>query len=423
MKNRQEPLGASNILPSGSAAKQSAALIIDDSRMQRRILSVTLKKLGYSVHEAASGVAALALCDDIDFDVILSDWMMPEMSGPQFCEAFRSSGSGGYSYIILLTSKSDKDDIAFGLESGADDFLTKPVNTGELRARIAAGQRIVEMQSELRHKNDEISSALGEIQRLYDMLDGDLQEAKKLQLSLLPERRAQFGQVQIELALQSSGHVGGDLVGYFQISEGTIGFFSLDVSGHGISSALMTSRLASYLSGGDPTRNVAITQSERGQKAAQDPAFVVQQLNDLMFSESDTDHYFTVLYGHVNIQTGRIRFCQAGHPHPVVLRADNTSELLGAGGLPVGLIENARYETCSLTLGSGDRFITVSDGFTEAVLPDGTMLEEQGLLDLLKSTNPNDRNEVLETLIWRLAQLTGKDEFDDDVSALLLGYS
>lgn len=396
------------------------ALIVDDSRMQRRILSTTLKKLGYEVSEADSGKAALKASDTQVFDVILSDWMMPGMTGPQFCETFRAENHGTYSYIILLTSKSDKEDIAFGLESGADDFLTKPVNSGELRARIAAGQRIVEMQSELQSRNDEIGSALAEIRRLYDMLDGDLQEAKKLQLSLLPERRADFGALHLEIALQSSGHVGGDLVGYFPISSEVVGFFSIDVSGHGISSALVTSRLAGYLSGGDPRRNVAIAKADDGSICACEPAKVVERLNDLMFSESDTDHYFTVLYGHANIQTGEVAFCQAGHPHPVLIKAKGDAELLGDGGLPVGLIEGASYQTTKATLNPGDRFFAVSDGFTEAILPNGDMLEEGGLIELLKSNGGNERTERLETLIWRLAQRTGKDEFEDDVSALLV---
>ncbi|MEO5614655.1 MAG: response regulator, partial [Cypionkella sp.] len=95
-----------------------------------------LSRWGYQVTEAASGDEALALCLLQDFDIVLSDWMMPGMTGLEFCKAFRALPREGYGYFILLTSKSEKAEIADGLENGADDFLTKPVSADELRARL-----------------------------------------------------------------------------------------------------------------------------------------------------------------------------------------------------------------------------------------------------------------------------------------------
>ncbi|MCF6444604.1 PP2C family protein-serine/threonine phosphatase [Nereida sp. MMG025] len=395
------------------------ALVIDDSRMQRRILNVTLRKLGYHVREAASGIEALCACEEDHFDLILSDWMMPEMSGPQFCEAFRKKDNDRYSYIILLTSKGEKEDIAFGLQSGADDFLTKPVNSGELTARIAAGQRIVEMQAEVHRKNQEVNAALDEIRRLYNLLDSDLLEAKKLQLSLLPDRAVCYGPADVSLLLQSCGHVGGDLVGHFPITPMQFGFFSLDVSGHGISSALLTARLAGYFSGTDPRQNVAIALDGAGCTHPHDPAHVVESLNKVMLNSTDTDHYFTVLYGVFDITSGVLRFCQAGHPHPVAMRADGSLEQLGNGGLPVGLIEHASYETTQVKLSKGDRFITVSDGLTEAILENGDLLGEQGLINALADNREKTGKDFLETLVWSVSSQL-KDDFDDDVSALMI---
>ena len=119
-----------------------------------------------------------------------------------------------YGYFILLTSKSDKEEVAHGLDAGADDFLTKPVNAGELRARISAGARILGMERELTEKNRLIKSTLDELQVLYDSLDSDLIEAKKLQQSLVRERHRDFGPRGLPDAA-IGGHVGGDLVGMF----------------------------------------------------------------------------------------------------------------------------------------------------------------------------------------------------------------
>jgi sigma-B regulation protein RsbU (phosphoserine phosphatase) len=222
-------------------------LVVDDSRAQRRILTASLQRWGFDVREADSGGAALRVCTDYAPDLVLSDWMMPGMTGLEFCRLFRDMARDSYGYFILLTSKSDKDEVALGLDAGADDFLTKPVNAAELRARIAAGARILQMERELTEKNRLITSTLDELQSLYDSLDSDLIEAKKLQQSLVSERYRDFGTAEVSLLLQSAGHVGGDLVGMFPISEGRIGLYGIDVSGHGISSALMTARLAGYL--------------------------------------------------------------------------------------------------------------------------------------------------------------------------------
>ncbi len=103
-------------------------LVVDDSRLQRRILSASLKRWGFDVREAETATEALDICREFPPDLVMSDWMMPGMSGPEFCREFRQMVRDTYGYFILLTSKSEKDAIAHGLDAGADDFLTKPVN-------------------------------------------------------------------------------------------------------------------------------------------------------------------------------------------------------------------------------------------------------------------------------------------------------
>ena len=123
-------------------------LLVDDSSLQRKILSASLERWGFDVVEAESGEHAVALCQNFLPDVVICDWVMTGMTGLQFCEEFRRLTRDQYGYFILLTSKAEKAEVAEGLQSGADDFLTKPVNSHELRARIAAGQRILAMQRE-----------------------------------------------------------------------------------------------------------------------------------------------------------------------------------------------------------------------------------------------------------------------------------
>ena len=91
---------------------------MDDSRVQRRIVSTCLRQWGFAVAEAPSGEAALAHCRETPPDIVLSDWMMPGMSGVDFCRAFRAMERANYGYFILLTTKSDKEEVALGLDAG-----------------------------------------------------------------------------------------------------------------------------------------------------------------------------------------------------------------------------------------------------------------------------------------------------------------
>ena len=234
------------------------ALVVDDSRLERRIIAASLRRWGFDVHEAPDAHTALDMCRSLRPDLVLSDWMMPGMTGPEFCKAFRQMPGDRYAYFILLTSKSEATEVAEGLNAGADDFLTKPVNSDELRARLSAGERILQMQRELSEKNRVISETLSKLQDVYDKIDADLMQARKIQESLVPRLEESFGLSRVSLLLEPCGHIGGDLVGMFSPGRNRLGFYSIDVSGHGITSAMMTARLGSYLSHSHLEQNVAV---------------------------------------------------------------------------------------------------------------------------------------------------------------------
>ena len=398
-------------------------LVVDDSRAQRRILTLMLHRWGFEVAEAEDAERGLELCHTFQPDFIISDWMMPGLSGPEFCAAFRATQRVAYGYFILLTSKSEKAAVATGLESGADDFLTKPVNGDELRARINAGARILSMEQELRSKNAVIADTLAELQSIHASIDKDLQQARVLQQSLMPVRSAVFGNSCVSVLLRSCGHVGGDLAGMFAVESGDFGLFSLDVSGHGITSAMMTARVAGYLSSEFPDENLALQRGDDGYCFLA-PSQIAARLNARVVGQQGVTEYLTMAYVHVAQDTGLARFVQAGHPPPLLLRRDGTAEFIGSGGLPVGLIEDAVFEDHALQLATGDRLLLYTDGFTEAVLPDGSMLDNEGLLGVINSLpkgllGPDFLDALYDALRARLADGA---EFDDDISAALLEY-
>ncbi len=408
--------------PSKDIATQLRVLVVDDSKLQRRIVSLSLKKWGFKVIEAASGKEALDICKTQAIDLVISDWMMPEMDGLEFCREFRKLDRERYGYFILLTSKNEKNDVAQGLDIGADDFLSKPVNSAELQARIRAGTRVLDMEQKLIDQNETVASALEELQNLYEEINKDLAEAEKLQQSLVPVRHREISSGEISLLFQSSSHVGGDLVGFFSFSESRLGLFSIDVSGHGISSALLTARLAGYLSSHNKEQNLAFDRLPSGEYVHRDPALVAATLNQLMMEEMETEHYFTLAYADVNLATGAVQMVQAGHPHPVVFNPDTGVKYYGDGGPPIGLMPDLEFETFELTLKKGDRLFLYSDGVTECQNRAGDLLDEDGLEQILLKHNTGSGPEFMNDLMWELTAFADEIPFGDDVSGILFEF-
>ena len=403
-------------------AQQRRVLVVDDSRAQRHILALMLRRWGYDVTEAGSAEQALRHCAEAPFDIVLSGWVMPGMTGLEFCRAFRALPHDHYGDFVLLTSKSEKTEIADGLDGGADDFLIKPVSPDELRARLRAGERILGMQRELIEKNRLIGDTLNELRHLYDSLDRDLIEARKLQQTLMRERVRDFGRASATILMRPSGHVGGDLAGFFEISARRIAVFSIDVSGHGVASAMMTARLAGMLSGALPDQNIALTGGVDGNRGAWPPEMVAWRFNRLMLDDMQVEQYFTMAYAEIDLQTGKTMLVQAGHPHPVLMRRDGRVEPVGSGGMPIGLIPGVTFERVELQLHPGDRLFLVSDGVTECPDAQDQELGAEGLNDFLRANADLEPAALLDALVWHLSARTDTPDFPDDVSGVLLHY-
>ncbi len=416
-----EFLQTASPVPETEAPVIRHVLVVDDSRAQRRVLVSTLTRYGFEVIEAESGRAALDILQASEIDLVISDWMMPGMDGLTLCKRFRDIPRDRYGYFILLTAKSEKGAVARGLDIGADDFLSKPVNPEELRARIAAGDRILRMERELNEKNRLVVATLDEISQLYDALDRDLIEARKMQQALVRDLVRDFEACQVALLLKPCGHVGGDLVGAFSAGPGKVAIYAIDVSGHGIASALLTARIAGYLSDGAPAQNIALEPFGDG-FVARPPNAVASALNRLMVSEVKSDLYFTMTLAYVDEATGTVEVTQCGHPNPAVIREDGVVSFHGHGGLPIGLFTDASYDTFTVQLAPGDRLMLYSDGFTESRDLGDKELEEEGLARMLRHNAGLRAPEFFEALTWDLDQFVEGRELPDDLSCALLDY-
>lgn len=393
-------------------------LLVDDSRAQRRTLAVQLLRAGYEVVEASKGDEALAICLDRRPDIVISDWMIPGQSGLEFCRRFREMQSDRYGYFILLTSRTEKKDIAAGLQAGADEFLSKPVSGAELLARLSASERILRMEENLRNANAQLIETLARLRETQAAIDRDLREAQRLQQGLVRERNGRFGDCDLSLLMRPAGHIGGDLVGFFPIDTRRVGLFALDVAGHGVAAALLSARLAALLSGA-ADHNIALRATEHGLYDARPPVEVLRHLNGLMLEEMRTDSYLTMVCADLDFVSGRLRLAQAGHPYPILQRATGAIERIGHGGLPVGVFPHADYEEVQLDLEPGDRLFITSDGLTEGENARGEPLGDEGLQAILRTNATLRGDALLESICWAAANYTGGQR-KDDISAVLI---
>jgi DNA-binding response OmpR family regulator len=144
-------------------------LIAEDDPVSRRVLEITLKKWGHELTVCVEGAEAWRKLQEADAaPIAILDWMMPELSGPEICKKLRESGRG--THVLLLTAKGEKQDVADGLMAGADDYITKPFDSRELRARVHVAVRLVELQQALAEHVTQLVAALASVKQLQGML-------------------------------------------------------------------------------------------------------------------------------------------------------------------------------------------------------------------------------------------------------------
>jgi sigma-B regulation protein RsbU (phosphoserine phosphatase) len=145
-------------------------LIAEDDMVSRKMLERILTSDGHAVTAVEDGVKALAAMGKESPDMLITDWMMPDVDGLELSWRVRALDLPNYVYIILLTALTDRERIIEGLDAGADDYITKPYDRTELLARIKAGRRVIQLEKSLRQRNQELSQALAQVKQLKGLL-------------------------------------------------------------------------------------------------------------------------------------------------------------------------------------------------------------------------------------------------------------
>ncbi|WP_447968357.1 PP2C family protein-serine/threonine phosphatase [Nitrospira sp. M1] len=377
-------------------------LLVEDEKVVRMITRRRLERLGYHLIEAENGHQALEVLESESVDLIISDWMMPEMDGPALCEAVKSDERLHSIYIILMTALDQPAQIAEGLIRGADDFLTKAATEEELNARVNAGLRTCHLIKKLAHSHQVISQQQAE-------LDAELQSAGEFVVSLLPARGTPVPNVHVGWQYLPCSRLGGDLFQVTPWGEEHLGLMILDMSGHGIGPALRAVSLAIMF------RDEHIAQ----QHPSYDPGEIVERLNREN-PLTEQGEYFTIWVGSLHLPTLQLRYASAGHPGAIVTRNGNMSDTLGAKTWPVGFGLTQSYQSQQYTLSSGDRLYLFSDGIYEVMSPDEKLWDRVGLEEACRAVHGKPMNRAIDWVVQQSQAWQKQQTFSDDVALVAI---
>lgn len=276
-------------------------VIVDDSRSFLKIFEAMLHSWGYIVHCAKNGHEALALIEAHQPDFVLTDWDMPGMSGIELCEQVRSQKQNAYTYIIMITGFATRDDLLNSLRVGADDFMTKPVNPGELKVRLKTAARIANLHTGLERRHDELS-------QLYEALQRDMREVSRIQRALLPKSKTDPWPYALQTVYQPQGYVCGKQMGVLQTQANEHGFFMLSMPGDDTATALQTMALARWFSMARATKVLFPVEetSSKVRRYLASPEQVLEQLSSISPTLGQEAPQFDLLYGLMNLDQGTL---------------------------------------------------------------------------------------------------------------------
>lgn len=389
-------------------------LYIDDKPDIRNLLQRYLTTWGYEAVGAEDGEEGWRLIQSLCPDIVITDWMMPGLDGLELCNRIRTSGLPRYVYVIFLTARNVKEDLILGMNAGADDFIGKPFDKRELEARINAAVRIISLERALEEKNSKLKEA-------YNVIKEDLEAAARIQQSLIPQKIEHFSGITFDWLFCPSLFVAGDIFNIIRIDEKTLAFYLLDVSGHGIPAALLSTTLSRVLTPtpnfSGPMRYPVVAPPFYSITAPRD---VVAELNERFMNDNIQTQYFTMVYGIIDIESASCTLTQAGHPSPIHQSADGAISLIGDGGFPVGMIPDVEYEEHSFTIKPGERLFLYSDGITECRGKNGVMFGIDRLLKIIRDGLRLSLRDLMSSIEMELAEFQGSSQFDDDISLLVM---
>ncbi len=379
-------------------------LVVDDEpdlellirqRFRRRIREQDLE-----FHFASNGRQALDMLQALpDITIVLTDINMPEMDGLTLLTHL--SALDNLLKAIIVSAYGDMENIRMAMNRGAFDFVTKPIDFHDLEVTLEKAMREMSALKEGAEAHRQLSSVREQ-----------LSVARRIQQQILPQTFPAFPErpeFELFATMTPADAVGGDFYDFFLLDGDRMGFVVGDVSGKGVPAAIFMAVSRTLL------RATAIT--------CKAPDECIRQANELLCRENSTGLFVTMAYGILHWRTGRVEYCLGGHDIPRILRQDGTVEVLeNLGGLVLGVLGHARYESATVELRPGDQLLLYTDGVTEAM--DGAMqpFGVSRLDEALKVAPRTCPQETIGHVLNSVQDYVAAARQHDDITTLCLRY-
>jgi phosphoserine phosphatase RsbU/P len=384
-------------------------LLVDDQPMigeaVRRMLAGEPDIVFHYNRDAAK---ALDEADRLKPTVILQDLVMPDIDGLTLVKAFRAHEPTRETPLIVLSTKEEPTVKAEAFALGANDYIVKLPDRLELLARIRYHSK---GYINLLQRNEAYKALLESQQRLAN----EMKQAAHYVQSLLPDKLKK-GDIRTDWRFVPSAELGGDSFGYHWLDDDHFAFYLLDVSGHGVGSALLS------VSAMNALRSQALPQTD-----FRAPGQVLGALNNAFQMDQQNGLFFTIWYGVYHKPTRRIDYAGGGHPPPLLFNGQSadhvTLEVLESGGPMIGAVPDLEFRASSTSVGAFAKLFLYSDGVHEIERIDKTMWPFNEFIEFMK-TGPLDiaGDSKMDRLIAYDREIQGREEFVDDCSIVELQF-
>ncbi|OLP15780.1 regulator [Leptolyngbya sp. 'hensonii'] len=386
-------------------------LVIDDDPVIQLVLKQILQNQGYEVAFASTGELGLTLARETQPELIICDWMLPGIDGLEVCQQIRQDPLLTSVFFILLTARGTVAALVQALDAGADEFLSKPIDQNELKARVRAGLRLYQSNQVLQLQKQQLSELNQVLQTQKQLLEQQLSEAANYVQSILP--RPIETPLKIESRYVPSMQLGGDCFDYFWLDPDFLAIYLLDTSGHGVGSALLS---------------ISVFNLIRSQSLDEvnfyHPSTVLTKLNQNFRMSEQGFKYFTLWYGVYDLVNRQLIYAGGGHPPALLLtgtEAETQVVELKSQSMPVGLFTDTQFTNSYCKVEPGSELYIFSDGIYEVKQSDGNLVGLPSFVDLVRKLR-SDSSLNLDWLLNQIQDLGEKPGYEDDVSLLKISF-
>ncbi|MBF0288396.1 MAG: response regulator [SAR324 cluster bacterium] len=325
-------------------------LVADDSSVVREIISRVLHFKGINVFEANDGAQAIQILQtNSDIDLVITDYLMPHVNGMELCQHIRKIMKNNQLPIIILTTVGDQSTVNKGIKAGANDYLTKPFSRHELLARLYNHAQLIRYHNTLQQE-------IEERKRREIIMDRELEQARQTQKMLLPQKLPNLPHAQIFTKFIPLEQIGGDFYNIFELGNNQFGVLVADVTGHGVSAALISFMVYGILS--------------ETHKAGTSTEVVMNLTNGFLENKLQEGKFASLIYVIYDASNQILTYTTAGHPPGIVVRsATRETFLLKTTGLFAGLFPNdlTNYGEQQFQMLPGDRLFLYTDAIIESM--------------------------------------------------------